>query len=360
MARERLEPLVAQLTAAHPTPHQLDLRVKGVAIRLAFSAEQTRTALQEYYASFVSADPAPPDIEVHIIDTPPPELDVDFVVKQPDAGKTRVKDAYADFPDGRILKKIRTGMLFYFGPAGNLAVGDCLRHSNQVVNFINNRFVQHDLDRGALLCHAAGVSRAGAGIAIAGMSNRGKSTLALRLVEQGADFVTNDRLLIRREDRNLTMWGLPKFPRVNPGTLLHHERVRTLLSDAEIAELNQLPPQDLWRLERKHDIDVDRFFGPGRVQLLARMQALVILTWKLGAGPLKVERCDLAQRPDLLRDAFMKLPTIHQFVPPGKPHPDYTPERYLAELGACPVYVLSGGVDFDAATAACEALLPKP
>jgi HprK-related kinase B len=356
MMVSQLKTLVDRVVGAQPTPHTLRIDINGWRVQVRANHAELIDILRNYYHSFL-ADSAEAEIDIVVLEQPSDDFGLDYQVKQPDPGKTRLKDAYVDFPDGRVLKKLRTGMVFMYGPAGNVALGPSIANSNQVVNFINNRFVQAELDAGALLCHAAGVCAGQDGLAIAGMSNRGKSTLSLRLVERGLDFVTNDRLLMKRGDDRLMMWGLPKFPRVNPGTLLHHERLRELLPREEAEELAELPREELWTYEQKYDVDVDRVFGAGRVRLAAEMRGLVILTWQLGGGPVRLERVDLSKRADLLEAAYMKLPTIHQFVPPGEQPPDYSPARYQAVLGDTPTYILEGGVDFDEAAALCEELL---
>ena len=85
-----------------------------------------------------------------------------------------------------------------FGGGRNLAIGPCLENSNQVINFVNNRFIEWSVRRGSLLCHAAAVSQGERGISFAGFSGMGKSTLALKTMGQGLSFVSNDRLLISR------------------------------------------------------------------------------------------------------------------------------------------------------------------
>ena len=59
------------------------------------------------------------------------------------------------------------------------------------------------------------------GIGIAARAGAGKSTLALHLLSSGLSFVSNDRLLIKAGASGPELAGIPKMPRVNPGTLLN-------------------------------------------------------------------------------------------------------------------------------------------
>jgi HprK-related kinase B len=226
------------------------------------------------------------------------------------------------------------------------------------VNFINNRFVQRRLDGGDLLCHAAAVVSQDRGLAIAAAAGSGKSTLALKLLNHGLDFVSNDRLLIRRVGEAPVMTGLPKHPRINPGTILNNPRLERLVSPADRDRYLSMPPDQLWSLEEKYDGDIGRCYGPGRVRLTAPLRALVMLSWRRDGGALRTERVDLRSRKDLLQ-ALIKNPGVH-YHHPGKPkRPVVTDDEYLECLAGCPVFELSGGADFDAAASACLEMLEE-
>jgi HprK-related kinase B len=49
-----------------------------------------------------------------------------------------------------------------------------------------------------------------------------------------------------------------------------------------------LPPDELWRLERKRDVNLDAVYGPGTVALSAHMRALVLLRWRRGGGAARI------------------------------------------------------------------------
>jgi HprK-related kinase B len=341
--------------AAHPPVAGLNLTVGGSTVRVTTNAQALLEQLREYFRDFPDAGRAP-QLEATALECPPPAFEFPFVAYPPGPGKTKIKDEYADFADGRIVRKRLTHMSFFFGGGRQLAVGPCLANSNQVVNFVNNRFIQWRLDEGWLLCHAAGVACNGRGLLLAGFPGRGKSTLALHLLSRGLDFVSNDRLLIRREASRLDMLGVAKLPRINPGTILNNPHLIAMLGDEERRRLAGLPPDALWQLEQKYDADIIRCFGPGRFPARATLTAAVILTWQRDAGPARLTRVDLASRPDLL-DALIKTPGVHYYVPPDASPPDLSAAAYLTQLDATPVYELAGGVDFDVAVRACLPLL---
>jgi HprK-related kinase B len=308
-------------------------------------------ALREYYACFVTP-PAAFDIDVQALDAPAPPIDVPLTPQTPRSGKTRIKDEYHDYPDGRLLRKRVTGMQFYFGPDHAVAVGACRTNLNQIVNFINNRFMQIQFEQGFILAHASGVARNGRVLAMAGMPGRGKSTLALHLLNRGFDFVTNDGLLMRRTDGATEVLGLAKYPRVNPGTLLNNPRLVEILPPAERDRLRALPPANLWALEQKYDVDVNRYYGPERMQTRGVLAGALILNWQRDNGPPRFAPADLDRREDLLA-ALMKPLTVAFFPQPGRPLPDFSAAAYRARLAGCPIYEAAGGADFDRAADWC-------
>jgi HprK-related kinase B len=301
--------------------------------------------LIDYYGRFV-IDDGPGDLEVVALEGPELDLGLDLTVKTPDPGKTRIKEEYADFQGGRVVRKRLTGMVFIFGPRLHLAVGPCLANLNQVVNFINNRLIQWELARGCLLAHASGVYAGQRGLALAGTSGAGKSTLALHLMSRGTDFVSNDRLLVRRNAAGPVMTGVPKLPRINPGTALNNPDLVTVMPAEDRARFGSLGPDELWDLEHKYDVPIDSVFGQDRFRLQAPMTGLALLDWRHGAGPASLDEVSLDQRPDLLA-LFKKSPGLF-FLPEGPP-PDLSDRTYLDVLAGVRVFSLSGGVDFDLA-----------
>lgn len=360
MSRVEPDTITGRATALrqqHPLNHQIDIVVAGCTIRIRANCATLLEHLENDYQPYGSIEPAEPAIVVDLIEAPELTLDVPLEPQPPAPGKNAVKDEYIDLPDGRLLRKRLTGMVFFFGDGGNLAIGPCGQNRNQILNFINNRYIQHNLADGYLLCHAAGVARNDHGLAMAGVAGAGKSTLALDLLAAGCDYVSNDRLLVRRAaDNRLEMLGVPKLPRINPGTILHNPRLHGMLSPGELQRFAAMPTQELWNLEQKYDADVARCFDPGRIRLHAPLTAVVLLNWHHVDTPTTIARIDIAKRPDLL-ERLIKPLGVHYRVPAGFDHSAYNPQAYIELLGDCPVIEMSGRIDFEQATAACLELL---
>ena len=354
-----LRALAAPILSAHPAELSLHLDFGEVIVRVATNNPALKARLTRYFRDFHTS-PGRTDIEVTAIEAPSPDFGLTYTPKQPDPGKARVKEEFAELPDGRVVRKLLTGMAFLFGDGLNLAVGPCLANGNQIVNFINNRFIEWLINRGCLLFHAAGVSaRSGAGnagLAIAGFSGMGKSTLALHVMSLGTDFVSNDRVMARRVDDGLAMYGLAKMPRINPGTIVHNEALRAVVTPKEREEFLSMDADALWCLERKYDAFIDECFGPGRYRIKARLAGLALLNWRRGGGPLSVREVDLAARPDL-HPAFIKQVGLFYEADGPTLEPGFTSESYLNLLRGCPVLELSGGVDFEAAAKALRDFL---
>ena len=343
--------LAAQIKESIPTKNSLLLDFGGCIIEARSSTDELHADLADYFKEFV-ADAGTPEIVITAHEGPTAEFDLDFTVKQPDPGKTKIKEEWVDLPDGRIVRKRITGMHFIFGQGENAAVGPCLENSNQVVNFINNRFIEWKLNMGGFLGHAAGVVHAGKGVSLAGFSGAGKSTLALHLMSKGTTFVSNDRVMVEEVGDELVMYGVAKQPRINPGTALNNPDLAKIVEPELREKFLAMPIEELWQLEHKYDALIDECYGLGKFQLRSVMNALVILNWKRDAGDMHVAKVDPAQRKDLL-PAFMKGTGL--FYLPTNPDRMEDPgvDAYAAMLAKCDLIEISGGVDFDAASEVC-------
>jgi HprK-related kinase B len=350
-----MDDLAENLRGKLPLTYGLGLRFGDCRLRLDSNSEALVVKLRGYFHDFAERAGAA-DIVVQAFDAPTPDLGLALAEKAPDPGKRRVKEEYLDFAGGRLVRKRLTGMHFLFDGKRNLALGPCLLNDNQVVNFINSRYIQWLLDRGRLLCHCAAVAGEGGGLALAGLSGRGKSTLALQLMSHDLNFVSNDRLLIARQDGELIMHGVAKLPRINPGTALNNAHLANVMSDPQRREFSALAPQELWGLEHKFDAYIDRCYGPGRFEITSTLRGLIILSWERSDEPFVLRRVELGKRPELLA-AVMKSPGLF-FMPGEDRHYDHSAAAYLAALGQCPVYELAGGIDFVGAAQACLGLLP--
>lgn len=326
----------------------LGVELPGFRVRLRSPDDGLLEELGRYYGEF----PAPGDaggavdVEIRLAEGDPPDVDLPFRPWDTHRPPGRRKNSFVDLPEGRMVRKERTGMHFVQAGRVAAAVGPCREHRNQIVNFLNRLYMGRQVERGALPCHAGAAALDGRGVALAGDSGTGKSTLTLRTVGAGADFVSNDRVLaMGGGDGEGRIRGVPKLPRVNPGTLLGDPALRGLLAEERRRELEGVPRRELWGLEEKHDVPIGDVFGPDRIRHGAAFSALVVLGWDPGKdAPPRFEPLDLAGRPDAL-EAVMKDPGV--FYPGPRDH--LTPEGYRERLGGRPAWELRGGVDFDAA-----------
>jgi HprK-related kinase B len=285
--------MLDELIEPHDTPYALDLRFAGVPVRVLTNATEVWTGLRGYYAPWVEERPDASAAIVRLVQAESPSLSGFVTVTRSD-GKAP-KEAICEVRGGRLVRKLTTGLLMGLRPRDAFAIGDVVRNLNQGINLVNSRYAKTVLRRGHLLLHASAVARDGRAVALAGPPGAGKSTAALHLIEHGLRFVSNDRLLVRPDTDGVEALGYPKQPRVNPGTLLHHPRLSFLLKPDDRAALAAMPPAELWKLERKCDVDLETFYGPGTVTLAARLGGLLVLTWRPTGTGLSVRRLDRSE-----------------------------------------------------------------
>ena len=369
--------------ARYPARHALRLRLEELTLDVRSNSAAVIDDLRGYFGCFVEADAAgPADLEFQLLEAPVEEPPVALQVKPHAPGKRADKERFADVPGGgRVVRKQATGMLFLFGAAANapnIAVGPCAQNRNQLVNFLCARYMERRLAQGWMLGHAAGVARPGQdgkGLALCGFAGMGKSTLALHLVARGLDFVSNDRVLVEPASpalgdvvpgrlRGPVLHGIPKHPRLNPGTALGNPALAALLAPALEKALPEaarsayagLASGALRAVEDKFDAAIEACFGPDRFRLAAPLAGVVVLNWRHGGGAVRAQRVDLAERLDLL-EALRKPPGL--FYLPGAiaGRARLTAEQCLEALDGVPVLELCGGSDFEAAALVCEEFL---
>lgn len=344
-----------------PCAHRTAFDFGGCRIGVAASSPDLVTWLERYYRDFAPPDPdLELDFEVRAHQVPQDlDLDIEFGEWTREPGKTLGKEAFYDLPDGsgRVVLKVRTGMRFLVGPGHRVAFGDCAANANQVVNFINFQLTSWYMNRDHALCHAAGIVQNGRGLGMASYSGGGKSTLALHLISRGADFCSNDRVLAHHGDDGNWMVGVPKHPRINPGTILGNPDLAGILPPERRRELEAMPIEELWTLEEKYDAVIGDLFGPGRIALRAPLDGFLILDWKPGGSePCRVEPVRIDDEPQLL-DAVVKSPGPFYWPEDAPPPTGYEPPQrapYLAALSTVPFYVARGGSDFETAAAFCR------
>lgn len=339
--------IAGYLLASVPARYESKLRMHDCSISVFSSSAAIDEALRDYYTPFFSENTDIPGIRIWVFDAPVPEFGVDLSDFPAEPGKEKIKEIFADIPGGRIAQKKETGLAFAFGNGIHLAVGPCLKNINQVINFINTRVIEFNLRGGGLLSHAAGVCRNGIGLAIAGFSGTGKSSLALKLVSRGTDFVSNDRLILLPDDHMICMKGVPKHPRVNPGTILDNPDLAIIFNEKQKNRYRELPAEALWHLNEKHDIRIDKLFPRRRFLLSAPLKGFAILNWKLSESPASIHTVSIDSRQDLL-PALMKSSGVFYG---GSRSPYWSmpsASSYIKTLSGCDVFEVSGGIDFEA------------
>ncbi len=332
---------------------ELYLSLSQCTLRIRSNSDLLIAKLKDYFAPVVT-NTVQPDIDIIAIERKAPELGMKFVDWKREPGKTGRKDAYIDLSDGRVILKVRTGMLFLQSGQYKVAAGPCIENDNQIINFINAQYMNWLQNRGWLICHAAGLVYQGRGFAIAGFSGGGKSTLMLKLLDhKDIAYLTNDRLFIRDKSDTTQTVGIPKLPRINPGTIVHNPSLHCLIPASERQALLQLEPKALWELEDKYDVHVEQVYGKGKIITTEQtpLQVFLVLNWQRNSDqPLEVEPVNLAERRDLL-GAIMKSPGPFYQYPDGSFYMDNTKlneQAYLDALNGVSIYEAKGTVDFEA------------
>ncbi|WP_419796521.1 MAG: HprK-related kinase B [Terasakiella sp.] len=279
------------------------LDLDGYKIGIQSNCEDLLEKLGIYFAHTLGH--GTPDIVIKAIQRPQDTYGLAFTDWKREPGKTGRKDAYVDIENARIIQKVRTGMIFLQSQTERIAAGPCLENDNQVINFINAQYMNHLQQNGALICHASGLCAREKGLGIAGFSGGGKSTLMLHLLStDNVQYLTNDRLFLQ-DDLAI---GIPKLPRVNPGTMLHDPNLIDLLPTDRVDALKALPPSELWDLEEKYDVFVEDIYGPNKIIDHAPLNAFLILNWKRESeAPCKIQEIKIEEHIDLLK-AVMKSP----------------------------------------------------
>ena len=263
----------------YPPTKGFPLDILGVRLAVRTNDDRVASRLAAYFAPYVSPGEVPDAPSLYVLQGDPifaPARLRDVAPGRP--GKVS-KDALYDTPWGRVVLKRRTGVVIYVAEPDHFVVGNVVRHLNQAVNAVSMIFAKAMIRRGYVMLHASAVLGSSGGVGFAAASGAGKSTMALALLERGYRFITNDRLLVRAVSGRAEMAGVPKLPRVNPGTLLKLPGLRGMVPPGDRERYEQLAPAALWTVEEKHDVDVDDIFGRGTRQLAGILRVLYFLRW---------------------------------------------------------------------------------
>ncbi len=330
----------------------LFLDFDGFTVEFRTNSEPLLVELREYYQHFILAENDIGDAIVNelVLGWQTAEAlvpDGDWQIKQPDPGKSKIKEHLLFLDGDKVVRKVLTGVHLFFVGEQRVCAGPLEANPNQVVNFINNMHLDALLADHGQLFHASGVCQGNIGLGMAGQSGKGKSTLALRLLQQGLDLVSNDRLVVNQAESGLGMYGIAKYPRINPGTVINQPELLPMVQPDDLARYQAMAKDDLWELEEKYDAFVEPAFGV-KFKLCASMKMFVILDWdRHSDAPPSLTRASAAEYPHLV-ETVMKSPGV---MLPRSAHRigDATVAPYIDLLNHCELYILSGGVDFDAA-----------
>ncbi len=254
----------------------------GVSLRFCADRPEIVQDVLGYFAPVVTTA-ANDGVTVYAVQDEP-RIDMHRLVAIPPKPGRSVKEAVYEDAEARVIYKPRSGVAIVVRPGEYFIVGDLLGKPDQVHNLIGHVLARGFLNQGYLMLHASAVLKEGRGIAFGAISGGGKSSMALALMESGYRFVSNDRLFVRPTATGVEMLGMPKGPRVNPGTLLRLPSLRQLLTPEERSMVTAMSPEELWALEQKHDVDIDAIYGKGSVVTQpAPLNELYVLQWGLAA-----------------------------------------------------------------------------
>ncbi len=273
-------------------PHELCLRLRDVSIRVKTDCPPLAQRLSTYFHSYLHQMPDERPYTVYAC-LDEAHIDASLLRDVPRTGGKPSKESYYDTPAGRVVVKKRTGLVVFSTPAARYVIGDVLAHFNQVVNAIEQIYIEHYHDAGLVLLHSAAVADTnGRGVLISSASGVGKSSAALATLEKGFHFLSNDRVLLNTVADHTRIVGIPKKPRINPGTALALPSLHRLLSEDERTGYLAMDRSSLWRLESKLDVDVDAVYGKGTTILDARLALIFVLEWSPFDGPPRFEQLD--------------------------------------------------------------------
>lgn len=347
--------------------HELVLTFYGFTMRLMADCPSILAYLTSYYAGLTAAGradrqedgAAPPELRLWLLNQRVAVAGREWIpVKQARPRAQSLKEAYVDTPTGRWIHKVRTGMALFQSLTDPMAAGDLMEHPSQVINFINNQFLNYHQRSGYLLGHASAFDIDGSTTAVAASSGGGKSTLMLKALETpGARFLSNDRILFKPDNGRVDVIGVAKHPRVNPGTLVHSARLINLLPAEERERFINMPQHQLWDIEQKYDVRIPNAYGEGKTVLSGTLNRLILLDWSLDAtAPTDLSRVDIAETPEAL-EGLRKSPGAFFQHADGRFPARHAPsaDRYAEHLPGVDVLRLTGAVDFERAIALLKA-----
>lgn len=351
-----------QLRGDFTLSHRLTLEINELTLLIESNSEKLIDSLTQYFRPLVTAH-TQPDKTIQAIEGALDLSALNWTDWPREPGKTGRKEAFIDGDGYRLVHKVKTGACMLQTLDGAIIRGACTANDNQVINVINAQYLNHRQQQGDQLCHAAACQLNDITVAFAGFSGGGKSTLMLHcLSTPELKYLSNDRLLIEKTEGRAIARGIPKLPRVNPGTILNDENLRSMLSDDARQAYEALPNNELWDLEDKYDVMVDEVYGPRRLSGSGTLELLFILNWeRASSASTEIHEIELRDRPDLLA-AVMKSPGPFYVDRTGQPLSPNSPldaNGYLDALETVRTFEISGRVDFQTAQLAVIELLER-
>ena len=336
------------IRAQYPVNKRFQIACNDFITTVHVNSDTLYQILTQYFSEFLVHTPYNmSDVTITVHDAPAISLPYAFRMQLPSAPHKKIKHEWIDIDGGRVLRNRITHMTYIIGSTEHCIAGPCLETKNQVVNFINSRFINHKVNSGYLLGHGSGVATHGRGMIISGNSGAGKSTLALHMLSSGATFVSNDRVLISK-NRLENFYGTMQHPRINPGTALNNPNLEHIIESTERARLRRLTAEALWQVESKYDALIPHCFGQNRFVPQAPLSAIAVLDWRRDASPMDISCMNAAESAPYLAHMMKKNDLMH--IPLHKGYTEPSIREYIAALDNTPVFVIRGGVDFANAT----------
>lgn len=289
------------------SPFSVHLHICDTCLTLKTNSPHLAELLQRYFAGWLTPHPCQQARVIHAIQARPPTLN--GVIQVSRASGSTAKEVWYDLQQARVVVKKRTGIVVATTGTSYRIVGDLTANFNQTLNVVNDAYVEGLLRRGFIPLHASAVVDArGHAVALCSPSGTGKTSAALALLDRGFRFLSNDRVLAKREAHTSLARGLPKKPRVNPGTLLAIPRLASMLTVDERDYYSSLSPHHRWQIEHKLDIDVDQVYREGTFVLEAPLGRMCLLDWtEQDQRELSLTRLEVDQALCLLRPLSLDL-----------------------------------------------------
>lgn len=321
----------------------LHLKLRDVPVTVRTDSAELLTLLRQYFDGFITPEP---EGQGRLVCALKGTADIDAARLRdlPRRSGKPAKESYYDTPNGRVVVKKRTGMVIYSDGETRVITGDVVANVNQVINAVQQVYMEEHMDRDYFLLHAAAVaSPEGSGVLIASPSGLGKSSAALATMDRGFRFMSNDRVLVTLTPSSAYLVGVPKKPRINPGTVLALPSLRSLLSAEELETYSHMGRKELWKLESKLDADVEHLFGSGSLVLEAPLGFLFLLAWSPDNGEPQFHEATEDEALGRLSE---------QLVPEGpyrqQPQPVPGTDTLRSLLAHARTYIVTGGVNLEA------------